>query len=110
MVDNAPINQPSNNSPIQPTGPITPGSGARVDSTQRKGGPAFQALLDKLQEQARSLSADSEKVDKAEDLSGAVDRAKSTLTDALSLSDQLLEAYRQASTAPKEEPGGGDTA
>lgn len=96
MVDNSPINRPLGNSPAQPVGPLGPGSNAPGEKVQGKGGPAFQALLDKLQAKSRSLSQDSEKLEKPEQLSGAVDRARSTLNDALSLSDQLLEAYRQA--------------
>ncbi len=69
---------------------------AKKDATTGSGGPAFEALLEKLQEKARTLQHDSETVDRPEDLSGAVDRARASLNDALSLSDQLLEAYREA--------------
>ncbi len=93
MVDNPSLNRPLGSASVNPTGPVTPGS--KPDEAG-KGGPAFQALLDKLQEKSRVLSKDSENVDKPEELSGAVDRARSTLNDALSLSDKLLEAYRQA--------------
>lgn len=97
MVDQSSINVPGGASPLRPTGPAEAGQRGAEEAARSKGGPAFQALLEQLQEKARSLSKDSTSVDKPEDLSGAVDRAKSTLTDALSLSDQLLEAYRQAS-------------
>ena len=56
----------------------------------------FGALLESLQEKAKSLQHDSEHVDRPEELSQAVDRARASLSDALSLSDRLLEAYREA--------------
>ncbi len=56
-------------------------------------GAAFKTLLEKLENEARDLRQASEGLGPAE-LSGAVDRARSSLDDALSLGDQLLEAYR----------------
>ncbi|MFT7669340.1 MAG: flagellar hook-basal body complex protein FliE [Planctomycetota bacterium] len=94
MVDNIPIN---NSSPLNKPGSIAPAApsneGAAAQST---GGLAFRGMLDKLQQQARSLQQDSENVSKPEDLSGAVDRARTSLGDALSLSNRLLEAYRES--------------
>jgi hypothetical protein len=95
MVNPSPLG-PGGNASLNPSRGITPGQPNKPDSAEATGGPAFHALLEKLQQSARSLSADSEKVEKPDELSGAVDRARSTLNDALSLSDQLLEAYRQA--------------
>ena len=87
---------PGGNAPLNRSRGVTPGQTEKGKTADGTGGPAFHALLEKLQQSARSLSADSENVDKPDELSGAVDRARSTLNDALSLSDQLLEAYRQA--------------
>ena len=86
--------------PIQPS-PDTPSPNPirRADAAQpaRKtadANPAFQALLERLQKSAQELEATTESVADADLLAGAVDRARESLTDALSLSDQLLEAYR----------------
>ncbi len=95
-------------SPLNPASAITPGKAGQQDPAAGTGGPAFRALLESLQEKSRSLSVDSQKVEKPEDLSGAVDRARSTLTDALSLSDQLMEAYRQAGHGRDAKSPGGD--
>ena len=87
------------NSPIQ--GSSTPPATSVPSGTEKaaeaaQGGPAFRALLESLQEKARSLQHDSQHVDRPEELSQAVDRARASLSDALSLSDRLLEAYREA--------------
>jgi hypothetical protein len=95
MTSSSPLNLPPGDGSLRPVGGARPG-GAREGASTEGGGPAFQALLEKLQQQARSLSQDTEAVARPEDLSGAVDRARATLDDALSLSDQLLEAYREA--------------
>ncbi|MFT7484670.1 MAG: hypothetical protein ACI9F9_000514 [Candidatus Paceibacteria bacterium] len=97
MVDNSSFGGAAGIPPAGSTGPAQAGQRAADEAARTKGGPAFQAMLDQLQAKSKSLSADSASVEKPEDLSGAVNRAKSTLTDALSLSDQLLEAFRQAS-------------
>ena len=103
MVDKLP-NNPS--SPLNQPGAISSAAGVSQSDSKPAGGPAFRALLDKLQQQARSLQQDSETVEKPEDLSGAVDRARSSLTDALSLSDRLLEAYREAQQQNAPPPDG----
>jgi len=59
-------------------------------------GPAFEVLLEKLEAHARELRDDSGSVESPAELAGAVDRARASLEDALTLSDQLLEAYRQS--------------
>jgi hypothetical protein len=66
----------------------------QVDSTASS--PAFEVLLEKLEARARELRDDSGNVDNPTELAGAVDRARASLEDALTLSDQLLEAYRQS--------------
>jgi len=59
-------------------------------------GAAFRALLDQLQAKAQRLKEDGEAVTEPVELAGAVDRARVSIDDALSLSDRLLEAYRAA--------------
>lgn len=75
---------------------------------QEAAGPAFHALLEELQMKAAELERTSQGADDADLLAGAVDTARSSLEDALSLSDQLLEAYREArqqtpETTPSED-------
>jgi hypothetical protein len=95
-----------NPNPIDPLSQGAASQLGRVDSgaTQgkprvaqgREAGPAFEALLEKLERHAEELRRDSASVDDPERLSGAVDRARESLQDALGLGDRLLEAYRQA--------------
>lgn len=89
----------ANQLPIQglpQSAPVQPGAipSAKTDSTQ--GGPAFRALLDELETKARELQAQSKSLEKPEDLGLAVQGAKASLDDALSIRDRLLEAYREA--------------
>jgi hypothetical protein len=69
------------------------------------GGVKFQAMLEDLRAQAGALQ--SQEVQSAADLPGAVDAARQTLEQALSLGDQLLEAYHQASLQKGGDPNRG---
>ena len=95
-------------------GPIQGPGSKQQSAAEVGGGAAFKALLDRLQDQARELQGASEGQLEATDLASAVDRAHSSLQDALSLSDQLLEAYREsvqntsdAAPAPDDRGGKG---
>jgi len=105
MVENTPVPRTPGPDPARESGAAAArpaGAAARGDAA------AFQVLLEKLQAQARRLHGASEAIDGPEDLPGAIDSARETLRDALSLSDQLLEAYRQSQLAGPtgdEEPG-----
>ena len=79
-------------------GPVrNDGPGAAPKSPKSEGGgPAFRALLEKLESQARGLREAGETLDRPEELAGAVDRARESIDDAVSLSEELLEAYRAA--------------
>ena len=101
------------NDPIQNSGPREPsrpiGPGGDIGATRSasntetdRNGPAFEALLEKLEARALDLKRTTEEVAGPTELSGAVDRARASLDDALSLGDQLLEAYRQATQNQKE--------
>ena len=81
----------------------TPNAGARPE-TNKSGGVAFKALLERLQAQAAEREQSSRTVDGAAELSSAVDVARASLDDAMSLSDQLLEAYRHSKhlTGPEQ--------
>ena len=87
-------------------GSIDPAALARVQGTSSTheaaksearptDGATFRALLDKLAGSAERLRESEGAVNDAESLAGAVEDARSTLSDALSLQEQLLEAYRQ---------------
>ncbi len=80
---------------LRGVGPIA-GSTNPAESRQTRGtdGAAFRALLDRLQEKTRQLKEDGAALSEPAELAGAVDRARASIDDALSLSDQLLEAYR----------------
>lgn len=84
-------------SPLGPRGPQQVQPDAALPSTQRSadGGAAFKALLEKLEGHARE-ARQTGNVERPDELAGAADRAKASITDALSLRDQLLEAYRAA--------------
>ncbi|MFT5287754.1 MAG: hypothetical protein ACI8TQ_003942, partial [Planctomycetota bacterium] len=65
-------------------------------STETKAqGAVFKALLEKLDAKARTLEEQTLGVDDAKDLAGAVEGAKASLAEALSLGEELLESYRQ---------------
>ena len=69
---------------------------ASAPQSEHAGGAAFEALLEKLEVQARELRDDTQSVDNPQELAGAVDRARESLEGALELSEELLEAYRQS--------------
>jgi hypothetical protein len=58
------------------------------------GDPAFHVLLERLSRSARELQENADAVERPQDLAGAVGRAKASLDDALSLGEELLEAWR----------------
>jgi hypothetical protein len=84
-------------------GPATAGPSTAGPSKAESGGtPAFRALLERLEQQAAQLRASES--GGAEQLGPAVGEARASLEAALSLGDQLLEAYR---AALQREPGSG---
>ncbi len=93
MTDPLPSNRPVGGpDKTRGVGPVSAGE----QRTEAAGGPQFQALLDKIETHARDLADQSRAVEKPEQLAGAVDSARESLEDVLSLKDQLLEAYQQA--------------
>lgn len=64
------------------------------------GGVAFKALLERLEQDARSLESETKAVEDPAALADVTRRAHASLQDALSIGDQLLEAYRQALAQP----------
>ena len=57
---------------------------------------AFQALIERLRDHARTLERSAEQPLRAGDLPGALQAAQSSLQDALSIADGLVEAYRSS--------------
>lgn len=82
------------------------GSQPTSPNVSKDGGAAFRALLDSLADRAKELEKTSTGAVDADQLSGAVDAARGSLQDALS----LIEAYRAnlqqsgESATPKTEP------
>lgn len=94
MNPNLPLNGPAASG--APSGATGPGASKSADNA----GPAFQALLEKLEAHTQDLRSASESLDDPGALAGAVDRSRASIEDALSLHDQLLEAYRAAHLNP----------
>lgn len=86
---------PIRNNPSPIAGANAPSSLPQAKETEG-GGAVFRALLDDLQEKAQKLREDGRAVDGPAELAGAVETAAKSIAGALSLSDQLLEAYRAA--------------
>lgn len=80
--------------PVQ--GPRADGARAPASPASQKGAVAFRALIERLEEHARTLAAEAENVERPADLAGAVDKAHASLEDALALNEGLLEAWRAA--------------
>lgn len=92
--------------PISISGAGATGGTPQAPSPATKdGGAAFRALLDQLADRAKELEKTSAKPVGASELAGAVEEARDSLQDALS----LIEAYRAnvqqsaAATPPKND-------
>lgn len=87
--------------PLSSSSNLTPLSGAqalsgaeRKEGVQGDGAMAFKALLDQLEQRANALELESKKDLSKDDLAGAIDNARASLEQMLSLKDRLLEAWR----------------
>jgi hypothetical protein len=79
----------------QGTASPKPASGAPVQAQSSTEPPlAFRALLERLRDQARALEQSTSQPMSPRDLPGAVHAAHASLSDALSIADGLVEAYR----------------
>ena len=74
------------------------GASSKKSEVGEAGTHAFKALLDQLDERAKALDVESRKDLTKDDLAGAIDNARTSLEQMLSLKEQLLEAWRAAST------------
>lgn len=68
------------------------------------GGPAFEALLERLEARAAELQEKSKTLSGPSELPGALDVARVSLEEALHLGEELLEAYHAARRAPEAQP------
>ena len=73
-----------------------PGPGAAQRPTEGQSGASFRALLEQLEQRADALEEKSRSELQPEDLPEAVDEARASMQDALRLSTELLEAWRQS--------------
>ena len=104
-------NSPIPNDPLRQAG-IDPASAAGAGKAKKTSDPessaAFRALLDSLAQKAANLDETSQSLGAPDELASAVDDARKSLEDAMSLGDQLLEAYRanQVSDPSKKDAEG----
>jgi hypothetical protein len=82
---------------------------ARVTDAARapesgRAGPAFEALLERLEARAAELEERSRAITTPAELPGALDSARVSLEEALQLGQELLEAYHAARRAPETRP------
>lgn len=83
----------------------TPGARpAREGASARPTGPAFEVLLERLSARAAELEEKSRTLSEPAELPDALDAARSSLADALTLGEELLEAFRAAQQATEARP------
>jgi hypothetical protein len=102
-MDETPHIPPSSSDRIRPAQPARPDAVAG----SRPASPAFEALLERLTARAAELEDRSHSLESPAQLPEAVDAARASLEDALTLGEQLLEAYRaaeQAGGSPEVQP------
>jgi len=87
--------------PIQGSEPVVRPARTTSERADAANGPAFEALLDRLTTRAAELEETSRTLAAPEDLPAAVDAARSSLADALTLGEELLEAFRAAQRGPR---------
>ncbi|HPF12652.1 MAG TPA: hypothetical protein P5218_05160 [Planctomycetota bacterium] len=84
------------NQPIQGLSGNLPAASTKTDQVGQ--GPAFRALLDRLEAQAQGLADTSETIQDSAGLVDAVGQSERALEQARQLTDQLLEAFRANQT------------
>jgi len=96
--------------PIRPASSTQPAAKPGPLERTEGGSAAFQALLDRLHARARELEELKGRVADPAELGRAVDTARASLEDAVSLGDRLLEAYRAERQGGAEGNATGDGA
>jgi hypothetical protein len=89
--------------------PVAPAKGAAARRAEVEPSVAFRALLDALQEKASTLAQTSASVDDPNRLAGAVEAARETLDQAVTLSDRLLESWRAERQRARDAGEGGSS-
>jgi len=95
MVDPLPID-PQQASGLDRLGNLGGQPSPQKTDGERAGAAEFRVMLERLEARATNLAEESRGVENPGELGRAVDSARASLEEALSLKDQLLEAYRQA--------------
>jgi hypothetical protein len=99
--------QPFASSPLAKCAPVAAAS-APAGPTSASSSPetplAFRALLERLRDQARALERSTEQPLSAHELPGAVQAAQASLSGALSIADELVEAYRAGAMNDRSAP------
>jgi len=83
-------------SQTSPASSAPPAAGAKKPGDVGAGSAAFKVLLDQLEDRAQALELESQRDLSQDDLAGALDNARASLEQMLTLKDQLLEAWRAA--------------
>jgi hypothetical protein len=99
------VTQPVPSPSLQAASPIHGVAPARPRDAAPDGGVAFQALLDELGSRAESLEQRSRAELSQDELAGALDEARTSLEQMLSLKDRLLEAWRASQQAGPADSG-----
>ena len=82
--------------------PQTPAQSPAKAAPKDENNPSFEVLLERLQTHTQELDEKNQQVSDPKRLSGAVEAAKASLDDAVSLGDRLIEAYREAKLQSNE--------
>jgi hypothetical protein len=83
--------------PIRPADKAKTAASAQTKGAEGAAKPEFQVLLERLQQRALELEVASRDAEAPEHMARAVDSAQASLEEAQTLSDRLLEAFREAS-------------
>ena len=73
---------------------LAAGTSESARAPRKSDGVAFKELIDRLEMQTQRLRQDGDSRADPAELAGAVDRAKNSIEDAISLSEELMEAFR----------------
>lgn len=83
---------------VRPAGPARPARGPEGAGATS---PAFEVMLERLTARAAELEEKSKTLATPEELPEALDAARASLADALTLGEELLEAFRAQQHGPE---------
>jgi hypothetical protein len=93
------MSDPKHPSAAPIAGPLPAGPAPAAPASGTRQGHLFAALLEDLERRADEVRTSGAQVRSAGELSQAVESARASLEDALTVKDRLLEAFRQAALA-----------